>query len=397
MLSKRLHFTLEEFSRRLCAIKDRMARQGIDVLLDADPANMYYATGFDAMSFFTPQMMIIALDADEPMIVTRLMDTRSVKRTAYIPDDNVIGWPEVMAQHMTLNPMSVVAEVVEKNGWGSKNIGIEMDAWNFTPRDCDVLKASLPNAVFHDARLLINWVRTIKSDAEISVMREAAEIQKSVMSTALRNAGVGVRECDLVAEIYRAQIRGTPEFGGDYSAYHVSMPTGDKAGNPHLSWTDEPLRDDQAFTMELGAVRHRYHTPMARTVYLGEKPPQTLIDTAEYVTEGFDATVASMRPGMTCDEANAVWETYNTRYRLEKDSRIAYAVGCCYPPVWQEKTASIRAGEHTILEPNMTFHMILGIFFDDWGYSMSETVRITETGAEAMTDFPRKLFVNPAG
>jgi Xaa-Pro dipeptidase len=148
--------------------------------------------------------------------------------------------------------------------------------------------------------------------------------------------------------------------------------------------------------MELGAVRHRYHTPMARTVYLGKTPPQRLVDTAKHVIDGFDATLDGIRPGRTCHEANAIWGTYNSTHNLEKDSRIAYAVGCCYPPVWQEKTASIRAGELTVFEPNMTFHMILGIFFDDWGYSMSETIRITETGAEALTDYPRKLFVNPA-
>lgn len=396
MLTRDLHFTAEEYARRLRIIKDRMAKAGIEVLCDADPANLYYATGFNAMSFFTPQMMIIPLEADEPIIVTRKMDTRAVRRTAYIADENIIGWPEVMCHHLTLNPMTVVAEELRLRGLDKKCIGIEMDAWNFTPRDCDILRAELPNARILDAKLLINWARTVKSDAEIDVMREAAEIQKSVMTTALQNARVGVRECDLAAEVYRAQIRGTQEFGGDYSAYHVSIPTGDKAGNPHLSWTDSPLTDDQAFTMELGAVRHRYHTPMARTVYLGATPPQRLIETAEHVTDGFNATMDGMKAGMTCHEANAIWDKFNTRHQLEKDSRIAYAVGCCYPPVWQEKTASIRADEPTILEPNMTFHMILGIFFDDWGYSMSETIRITETGAESLTDYPRQLFVNPA-
>ncbi len=78
---------------------------------------------------------------------------------------------------------------------------------------------------------------------------------------------------------------------------------------------------------------------------------------------------------------------------MEKDSRIAYAIGCCYPPVWQEKTVSIRAGEPVILEENMTFHMILGIFHDDWGYSMSESIRIGVEGVEILADFPRELFV----
>jgi len=393
-LSRQLHFSAQEYTRRLNIIKDRMARAGMEVLCDADPANIYYATGFDAMSFFVPQLMVIALEAEEPIIITRKMDTRAVRRTSYLSEDAIFGWPEVMCHHMTQNPMTFAAEVIRSKGWERRSIGIEYDAWMFTPRDCDVLKANLPNAIrFVDARLLINWARTTKSDEEINVMRQAAQIQTAVMQTAIDSVRPGIRECDLAGEIYRAQFRGTPEFGGEYSAYQASIPTGDKAGNPHLSWTDAPLAYEQAFTMELGAVRHRYHTPMARTVYLGRKPPERLVSTSKHVIEGFDETLASLRPGMTCHAAHAVWKRFNDRHQLEKDSRIAYAVGCCYPPVWQEKTVSIREGEQTILEPNMTMHMILGIFFDDWGYSLSETIRITESGAEAITKFPRQLFV----
>ncbi|MDQ0510959.1 M24 family metallopeptidase [Ancylobacter amanitiformis] len=392
-LTRNLRFSAVEYARRLAVIKNSMAKQGIEVLCDGDPANMYYATGFDAMSFFTPQLMVIALDAPEPIIITRKMDTRAVRRTAYIGDDSIHGWPEIMCQHLTFNPMTYAAEVIRARGWDTRSIGIEMDAWMFTPRDCEVLRAHLPNARIRDARLLINWARTVKSAPEIAYMREAGKIQERIMRTAIDTARPGVRECDLAAEIYRAQLRGTEEFGGDYSAYHASIPTGDKAGNPHLSWTDQRLENDQSFTMELGAVRHRYHTPMARTVYLGRSVPQTLVDTSKHVIDGFEETISRIRPGMTCHEANEFWERYNRDFNLEKDSRIAYAIGCCYPPVWQEKTVSIRAGEPVILEENMTFHMILGIFHDNWGYSMSESIRIGADGVEVFANFPRELFV----
>ena len=392
-LTRNLRFDEVEYARRLAVIKNSMAKQGIEVLCDADPANMYYATGFDAMSFFTPQLMVIALDADEPIIITRKMDTRAVRRTAYIRDDSIFGWPEIMCQHLTLNPMTYAAEVIQSKGWDRRRIGIEMDAWMMTPRDCEVLRNNLPNAQISDSKLLINWARTVKSLPEIEYMRQAARIQEHVMRTAIDTVRPGVRECDLAAEIYRAQLRGTEEFGGDYSAYHASIPTGDKAGNPHLSWTDDRLKDNQAFTMELGAVRHRYHAPMARTVFLGKAAPKALVDTSRHVIDGFDETVSRIRPGMTCHEANEVWERYNRNFNLEKDSRIAYAIGCCYPPVWQEKTVSIRAGEPVILEENMTFHMILGIFHDDWGYSMSESIRIGADSVEVFADFPRELFV----
>jgi Xaa-Pro dipeptidase len=68
-------------------------------------------------------------------------------------------------------------------------------------------------------------------------------------------------------------------------------------------------------------------------------------------------------------------------------------MGLNYPPDWGEHTASLRPGDQTVLAPNMTFHMILGMWMDDYGFECSESLRLTETGCETFADFPRKLFV----
>jgi Xaa-Pro aminopeptidase len=47
----------------------------------------------------------------------------------------------------------------------------------------------------------------------------------------------------------------------------------------------------------------------------------------------------------------------------------------------------------TELKPNMTFHLMLGNWVDlDFGYVISETFRVTQTGVEVLTSAPRKLF-----
>ena len=45
-----------------------------------------------------------------------------------------------------------------------------------------------------------------------------------------------------------------------------------------------------------------------------------------------------------------------------------------------------------VLEPNMTFHVIPTLFKETFGMCFSDSVRVTETGCELLTDFPRKLF-----
>jgi len=81
------------------------------------------------------------------------------------------------------------------------------------------------------------------------------------------------------------------------------------------------------------------------------------------------------------------------RHGMEKRSRIGYSVGLGYPPDWGEHTMSLRPGDVTPLEPNMTFHMILGMWMDDWGFELSETFRVTDAGAECLCSVPRGLTV----
>ncbi len=241
----------------------------------------------------------------------------------------------------------------------------------------------------------MNWVRSVKSPQEIEYMRQAGKIIEKVMQTAIDKVAPGVRECEAVAAVYYAQIYGTEGYGGDYTAFVPMMPSGEKTSAPHLTWTDDRYENEQAVNLELAACRHRYHCPMARTVYLGKNPPQKLKDTAKIVVEGLNIALNAVKPGVACEEIELVWRNVIAKVGLVKESRIGYSMGLNYPPDWGEHTASLRPGDKTILRPNMTFHMILGMWMDDWGFECSESFRVTERGHETFADFPRKLFVKP--
>jgi ectoine hydrolase len=84
------------------------------------------------------------------------------------------------------------------------------------------------------------------------------------------------------------------------------------------------------------------------------------------------------------------------QHGIVEDSRIGYSVGLGYPPDWGERALSLGPGDKTELQPNVTVHVIPGIWQDDWGIEISECILITATGAETLCDFPRQLFVKTA-
>ena len=382
-----------EYQARISKTKKRMDDAGIEVLIVSDPANMNYLTGYDGWSFYVPQAVVVAMDLEMPLWIGRGMDVAGARHTTFLNEDHIIGYSDDYVQNPVKHPMNVVADEIQDRGWEKRAIGVEMDAYYFSARGFLAFQKDLPKAEIKDGNLLVSWARLIKSDAEIGYMQEAGKIAERVMQTALDNLSPGVRECDAVAAVYQAQMSGTPEFGGDYPAIVPMMPTGEKTSAPHLTWTDEPYKNNQAVNLELAACRHRYHSPLARTAYLGKNPPQKLSNLADHTVEGLNLTLEAIKPGLRCEEVELVWRKLIAKAGLEKESRIGYAMGLNYPPDWGEHTASLRPGDKTVLAPNMTFHMILGMWMDDYGFECSESFRVTETGCKTFADFPRKLFV----
>ena len=384
-------FSRKEYLKRITDTKTAMYKRGIQILVVCDPANMNYLTGYDGWSFYVPQAVLIIDDQEEPLWVGRNMDVNGAKHTAFIKEENMIGYSDDYVQSEIKHPMNFVADTIKEKGWADKSVGVETDAYYYTARSDHELRKTLGKDLL-DGNLLVNWVRVVKSDAEIDFMKQAGKIAEKVMSTALDNLAVGTRECDAVASVYQAQISGLSDFGGDYPAIVPMMPTGDKTSAPHLTWTDDLYQNNQAVNLELAGCRNRYHCPIARTAFIGT-PPEKLQTLADITVEGLNLTLDGIKPGIKGEDVELIWREHIAKKGFEKESRIGYSMGLNYPPDWGEHTASLRPGDKTILKPNMTFHMILGMWMDNFGFECSESFRVTETGAETFANFERKLFV----
>ncbi len=385
-------FEHSEYRRRIDATKNRMSERGLDVLVAADTANMNYLSGYDGWSFYTPQVVVVAVDKADPICIVRGIDLGGARFTTFLNDENLVGYPDDYVQATDCHPMDFIAAELERRGLGNGVIGVEMDSYYYTAACHQALVAGLPNATFTNANLLVNWLRVIKSDAEIAYMHDAARLVEKTMQAAIDVIEPGVRQCDAAAVIHHASYTGTAEFGGEYTALVPMLPSGPGTSTPHLTWSSEPFNSGEATIIELAGCRNRYHCPMARTLHLGP-PPARLADTAKVVVEGLNAALDAAKPGVTCEQVVAAWTAVVSRHGVSKDSRMGYSTGLNYPPDWGEHTLSLRAGDTTELQPNMTIHMIPGIWQDDWGVEISECFRVTETGAEPFCDVPQALIV----
>ncbi|HCH25024.1 MAG TPA: ectoine hydrolase DoeA [Oceanospirillaceae bacterium] len=384
-------FSQQEYADRLQRVRTSMANKGFDALVIGDPANINWLTGYDAWSFYTPQIMVVGLDV-EPTWLGREMDAGAAAFTTYLPENQLVPFPEHLVQRNDMHPAQFMADWMRSQGLDGKHIGYEADVYFLTPLAMDHLKQGLPNSQWRDCDLLVNWQKLVKSPAEISMLQQASIIAGKSMQTAYAGVRPGVRQCDLMADVVAAQIRGTPEFGGDTTALHPLVLAGEAASTAHPMWTDTCFEKDQTIAFEIGGCRKRYNAGLARTVHLG-KPPAALISTAKAVGEGMDAVLNAMRSSVTCSSVHAAWQAVLNQYGLEKKSRIGYSIGTGYSPDWGEHTISFRPEDNTLLPENAVVHIILGMWMDGWGMELSETIHVRKNDAICLTQFPRDAHV----
>lgn len=383
-------FERSEYLKRVRRTQGEMEKAGIDVLLVSLPDNMNYLSGYEGWSFYTHQMLVLAIDADEPIWVGRGIDVPCAELSAFMSDENLLGYSEDYVEPREGHAMGFVSDVLRERKLGSSRIGVEMEAFYYTARCHEELKARLPNARFSDATGLVNRLRLLKSPEEIRRMKQAGKIADRAMRAGLDAIEPGVRQCDAAAHIAFAQISGTKEAGGDVPLQFL-IETGERGRAPHLTYTDQPFRPNETTGIELGGCRDRYHAGLSRTIHLGRPPPE-LSALADVVVDGMESALDSVRPGRTCEEIELTWRRSIEKAGFEKESRIGYSIGVGYPPCWLEYSASLRQGDQTELRPDMTFHMVLGMWLGSVNFLISETFRVSENGHEPLSNVPRRLF-----
>ena len=54
---------------------------------------------------------------------------------------------------------------------------------------------------------------------------------------------------------------------------------------------------------------------------------------------------------------------------------------------------SLRPGDRTELQPGMTFHFMTGLWLENMGLEITESIVITDKGVDCLSNVPRQLFV----
>ena len=375
-----LAFTQAEYDRRLRDLHARMAGS-LDVLLVVAAENITYLSGYETIGYSNFGILAVRRDAP-PLLFIREMERTVAETTTWLSDFETFADDD--------DPLEQAVAVLRKRGRLDGRVGIELGDSFVSPGAMDRLRRLLGNP--GDGTGLVEAGRRIKSTEEIALIRRACRTTEAGMDAALGAIRPGATENAVASAAYAAMMGA----GSDFFAGDPIVTSGWRSGVAHLTFGNRRLEPGDTVLLELSGCHRRYFGPLMRGAALAPVRDEAR-RLADVVIQALDAAIAAIRPGVTSGEVDRACRAPIERARLEPSfrKRTGYSIGVGFAPDWGEgHIVSLRRDDPTRLEPGMVFHMPPALRIPrQYGLGFSETVLVTVTGGEVLTNHPRRLHV----
>lgn len=372
-----IHFTAAELEARRAVATAGMKRRGLDALLMFRQESMFYLTGYDTFGYVFFQSIVLTADG-RMTLLTRSADQRQAKFTSVVDDVRV--WVDREGS----NPAEDLKAILIEHGLKGKKLGVEYDSYGLTARNGKRLDAAMQGfATLEDASDLVTKQRLIKSVAEITYVRRAAELADKAWNAAVATAKPGAFEGDILAAMHGEIFRG----GGDDPGNEFIIGSGPGAlmcryftGRRHLDANDQ-------LTLEWAGTYRHYHSALMRTLRIG-KPPARQLELWKAAQDALLACEAALKPG------KAVGEVFEAHARSldavglssARLNACGYSLGTTFAPNWMDWPMLLKDNP-VIAAPGMVFFIHMIIFDDNTGLAatLGRTSLVTEKGSEALS------------
>ncbi len=351
---------------RLEKLRAAMSEKCLDAVLVLNHLNQYYISEFDFSDGF--------------LLIT--------KSKAYLVTDfryYEMATKAVSSDFEILTPKDRDGFLKEVfSGEGIKTVGFEGGYLSY--------ESYMHYAETHSDRKFINignmieLIRQIKSDDEISFMQRAQDIADKAFSHIVNILNPNMTELEVAVELEYAMRR---EGAEDFSFSTIAV-SGDASSLPHGTPRDVKLK--QGFlTMDFGAKYKGYCSDMTRTVVIG-KADDEMKKLYNTVLSAQCAAIDFLRAGVDAGEADKVARDIidaHPEFKGAFGHSLGHSVGLF---VHETPTLSprsfgrvLRAGEILTVEP--------GIYlFGKYGCRIEDMVKIEEGGVYNFTHSAKELI-----
>ena len=379
-------FSASEYRRRLEATWRGLGGRDLDAIVLFGPSNINYLTGMDSENLFDLQACIVPRDGS-PVLVIFEFERGRFENSAWLD--------EPVTYQGFDDPLAAVVSQIGKLGLARGRLGLEQRQAALSPQHFQRLRAALPNATIEDAFGVVERVRLVKSEEEITSMRRAAASTDAGIRAGYRAIAPGISDSTVAGAIVEAMYRD----GSDTVCWGPIVAAGYRSGLAHSAHNGYVIRPGDTVFLEVTGQHRRYTAPVMRTAVVG--PPA--VHQRRLARASADAVAAILETARAGRAAREVAEA-GLRFIRPVESEVVfhyyfgYPVGIGYPPSWIEGLGFfIRTDNPAPLEAGMVFHLPMSLrVAGQYGVCLSQTMLVTPDGGVPLSGTDPMLVEVPA-
>ncbi|MGV6805520.1 MAG: M24 family metallopeptidase [Ruegeria sp.] len=375
------------FLERLQKFRMRMQESDIDIALITDEDNVYYLTGYYDylhMEFGRPTILVVPRD-NESLLITPSIDLNTAISSARV--DRISAWNDGMGDEWRTELPGVIK--------GAKTIGIEPASMPQSVRE--FLSTLTRTSQLVNASPILAGMRMVKSAEELNLARHAGQVAMAMMAAGRSAIGDGVPEYEIALATAQAGTRKAAELlSAHYTDRDMSpnthflqiMASGDEiVKTHHRASTRVMQRGEPVFLCFCGMTNfHRFKLGFDRTFWIGHIANTAQAEVYETAVASQKAALEMLRPGVTAEEVHSAYAEVIQSAGYEYPFRCGRATGFSYLEAPQ-----LVKGDKTILRPGMVFAVDGSVSTPSFRAQVGDSVIVTETGWEAVTEHPKDL------
>lgn len=267
-----------------------------------------------------------------------------------------------------------------------KNCFVETN--KVTMADFFVFKEKLNSQISDNNTLdeIINHMRIVKDDYEITLLQKAQDIAEKAYKKVLPMVKPGVSEREISIELeHQMKLLGAKEVSFDLITI-----TGKKTSLPHGVPSNDKISNGDFFTFDIGATFMGYHSDMTRTVAVGSATDE-MKRVYDIVLTAHKKAISAVKPGVrSCDIDKIARDyIYENGFEGSFGHATGHGVGL---DIHEYPTVSTRCD--TVLKEGMVITIEPGIYLKGkFGVRIEDTVVVTEDGCRSFASIPKELII----
>lgn len=392
--TSRLEIQPAEYRARREKLAGALQQHGYDLMCVFGPTRVAYLTGFFFAATERPVAAIITDDGECSLFIPQLESDHVRQQCPEL--SQFATYPEYPGGGSGQHPLLTLAAHLRTLRPNAGAVAADLDGyehrWGYRgPRLSQVM--DLP---IHERLDLIDDARTIKSAAEIALIREACvwgDHAHRLMQDAIRQGS------DELLVSHGSSLQATRDMLAALGDRYVpksreGLPAntmfirGHNTANPHgLHQQGGVQAGDTLVTGAYGVVGG-YESELERTMFVGE-PTSDQIRYFQAMLDAQDAGFAALKPGRRCSEVEQ-----DVRDLLEERGVLSltrHHTGHAFGMEGHEHPF-LDLDDHTELAAGMIFSIEPGLYVPGLGgFRHSDTLVITPDGAERLSLYPRDL------